>query len=117
MYKSKRVEPPESVTTLQDLLIQESYSDYTLLGAKSTEDLISKAFDLEAQLENAHFAAEQDREMACREMDEMAKEFRRQDEERRRLWGNKYPPVLGAKPPEKVESVNPVKTKKGKGRR
>ena len=58
-----------------------------------------------------------ERQLACRELDEMAKQFAREDEERRRLWGTKFPRRLGDKPPENgksSKSINPVKAKKGK---
>ena len=44
-----------------------------------------------------------ERQLACRELDEMAKQFAREDEERRRLWGTKFPRRLGDKPPENQE--------------
>lgn len=52
---------------------------------------------------------EYERSIACKELDEMAKQFFREDAERKRLWGNKYPPVLGAKPPEPKKPINRVK--------
>jgi hypothetical protein len=44
----------------------------------------------------------------------MAKLFARQDAQRKKLWGAKFPRVLGAKPPENGKSINPVKGKKAK---
>jgi hypothetical protein len=51
-----------------------------------------------------------ERELACRELDQMAKQFAREDAERKKLWGTKFPRRLGDKP----ETINPVKVKKGK---
>jgi hypothetical protein len=54
------------------------------------------------------------RALACREMNKMAEQFAKDDQERRRLWGDKFPKVLGEKPPDKPKSINQVKRKKGK---
>lgn len=59
----------------------------------------------------------QERELACREMDAMAKQFAQEDAARKKLWGNKFPRRLGDKPLEKGKSgksINPVKGGKGK---
>ena len=57
-----------------------------------------------------------ERELACRELDKMAKQFAREDRERKKLWGTKFPRVLGENPPEKSKTINPVKSGKGKRR-
>jgi hypothetical protein len=71
-------------------------------------------------LEQLQAERDRERELACRELDEMAKLFARQTVERKKLWGNKFPRVLGQKPPEpsKTEKpFNPVKAGKTKKRR
>lgn len=60
---------------------------------------------------------DQERARACHELDEMAKQFAREDAQRKKLWGNKFPRVLGAKPPSDGKSINQVKGKKSKTRR
>ncbi len=37
-------------------------------------------------------------QQASREFEELAVQLREEDEERRRLWGNKFPPVRGMTP-------------------
>lgn len=51
-----------------------------------------------------------ERQQACDEMDKMAVEFAAAEKKRKKLWGNKFPRVLGAKPPE----INRVKQQTGK---
>ena len=46
-------------------------------------------------------------------MDDMAKQFAREDTQRKKLWGDKFPWVLGAKP----ETFNQVKKKAKKKRK
>jgi len=58
-----------------------------------------------------------ERELACKELDQMAELFAHQDAERRKLWGNKFPRVTGQKPPEESKSINPVKKAKKRGRK
>jgi hypothetical protein len=67
-------------------------------------------------LEALQFQHDLERELACKELDQMAKLFAYQDAERKKLWGNKFPRVLGQKPPEESKSINPVKRGKGKRR-
>lgn len=57
---------------------------------------------------------DQERARACHELDEMAKQFAREDTKRKKLWGNKFPRRLGDVPPELVKPINPVKGKKAK---
>lgn len=64
-------------------------------------------------LEALQAVRKMEREVACRQLDELAKQLDREDAERRRLWGNKFPRVRGAKP----VSVNPVKAGKPKTQR
>ena len=68
-------------------------------------------------LESLQAIHEQERQQACAAMDEMAKQFAREDAKRKKLWGNKYPRVLGQKPAESPKPVNPVKRKTVKGRK
>lgn len=53
-----------------------------------------------------------ERELACKEMDQMAEMFAKQDTERKKLWGNKFPRVLGQKPSENSKPINQVKKAK-----
>lgn len=68
-------------------------------------------------LEHLQAERQRERDKACRELDEMAKLFTRQDAERKKLWGTKFPRVLGQKPPEDSKPINPVKMRKGKKRK
>lgn len=67
-------------------------------------------------LEGLQAIRQAERDRACAELDKMAEQFKREDEERRRLWGNKFPRVLGAKPPENGKPINRVKGGNGKTR-
>lgn len=60
-------------------------------------------------LEQLQAERDRERELACRELDEMAVLFARQTAERKKLWGNKFPRVLGQKPPVPGETINRVK--------
>lgn len=51
----------------------------------------------------------QERKQACLAMDEMATQFKLAEEKRKKLWGSKFPRVLGAIPPENGKTSNPVK--------
>jgi hypothetical protein len=50
--------------------------------------------------------------LAGQEMDRMADELAVKEAERKRLWGNKFPRVLGQKPD---EPINPVKSSQKQG--
>lgn len=67
-------------------------------------------------LEALQAQRETERQLACLELEEMAQQFKREEEKRKQLWGSKFPRVLGAVPPTKPEakekSNNPVKRKK-----
>lgn len=65
-------------------------------------------------LEALQIQHDQERELACKELDQMAEMFARQDAERKKLWGTKFPRVLGQKPSEDSKSINPVKRAKKK---
>jgi hypothetical protein len=55
-----------------------------------------------------------EREHNCLALEQLARDLARQEAERKRLWGNKFPRVLGARPPEKTDPVNPVKPSRKK---
>lgn len=78
------------------------------------EELLSKVSSLPGgvTLESLQSLHEQERSNACAAMDEMAKQFAREDAERKKLWGNKFPRVLGQKPEEASKPINPVKKAK-----
>lgn len=61
-------------------------------------------------LEALQAVRQMEREVACRQLDALADQLAEEDAERRRLWGNKFPRVRGAKP----EPVHPVKGKSAK---
>ena len=82
------------------------------------DDLLAKIEGLPGlTLEDFQSLHEQERKQACLAMDEMAKQFAREDAERKKLWGTKFPRVLGQKPPEKTKPINPVKSRKPKTNR
>lgn len=66
-------------------------------------------------LEELQAVRDNEKLVACRELDAMAELFKKQDEERKRLWGNKYPREVGDKPPQPLPPVHPVKKAKKKG--
>lgn len=63
-------------------------------------------------LESLQASHEEERKQACLAMDNMAKQFSRQDAQRRKLWGNKFPVHFLDKPPEPPKAVNQVKKAK-----
>lgn len=66
-------------------------------------------------LESLQALHDQERAQACLAMDEMAKQFAREDVKRKKLWGTKFPRKLGDVPPETTKSVNQVKKAKKRG--
>lgn len=72
-------------------------------------------------LESLQAQRDAEHKLYCQELESLAKLFIQQDAERKRLWGTKYPRVLGQKPPEDSKPINPVKKtmkmKKGKKRK
>lgn len=58
-------------------------------------------------LEKMESARQQQEQEACKNLELMAQEVSTREAERKLLWGNKFPRVLGQKP---NPPVNPVKT-------
>lgn len=67
-------------------------------------------------LESLQAIHEREREVACQQLDELAEELKRQDEERRKKWGNKFP-VHYLDQPKEATKIHPVEVKKAKGRK
>lgn len=103
--------------TNSEALLELDRIDALLNQGISPEDLtLLQNLPISPNITLEHLQAERQRERdkACRELDEMAKQFAREDEERRRLWGTKFPRRLGDKPPENEKSINQVKKAKRK---
>ena len=88
---------------------------------QKTEEAIALILSLppgiDLSLEGLQALRDEERHKACLEMDAMREEFQKQDEARRKLWGNKHPLHYLDKPPSKPETVNSVKRGKGKKRK
>jgi len=81
---------------------------------KDAADWLNKNMNEDPREVVYHLQREAEKE-ASRQFDELKIELAEQEAERKRLWGNKYPPVHGQKPGQVVDSPVPLSIPFSKG--
>lgn len=88
---------------------QSQATDLTPAQKRAIDMVLSYAAD-DDYLEIMEANRRSNEDAAAKELDRLAIEFAAQETERRRLWGKKFPRVLGQKPDEPAtNAIHPVK--------